>query len=309
MREYTLRQLVAAIPTLLGVSIAVFLMLHLTPGGAVEALLLQGGTAFSGESIAEMEQQLGFNDPLHIQYWRFLNKVMRGDLGESYRTQRPVTDMIRAALPSTIQLAVAGLVISVALGLSMGVISAVWHNTWLDTASMVAAMLGWSTPSFWLGYMFILIFTVRFGWLPITGTGGLKALLMPAFTLGLGSAGVTARLVRTGMLEIMRMDYVRTARAKGLSEWLVILRHVLRNALIPVITVIGLQLGRLLGGTVITETVFAREGLGRVAVRALQTRDMPAIQGVVLFLAIIYVTVNLLVDLSYGLVDPRIRHK
>jgi peptide/nickel transport system permease protein len=309
MREYTLRQLVAAIPTLLGVSIAVFLMLHLTPGGAVEALLLQGGTAFSGESIAEMEQQLGFNDPLHIQYWRFLTKVMRGDLGESYRTQRPVTDMIRAALPSTIQLAVAGLVISVALGLSMGVISAVWHNTWLDTASMVAAMLGWSTPSFWLGYMFILIFTVRFGWLPITGTGGLKALLMPAFTLGLGSAGVTARLVRTGMLEIMRMDYVRTARAKGLSEWLVILRHVLRNALIPVITVIGLQLGRLLGGTVITETVFAREGLGRVAVRALQTRDMPAIQGVVLFLAIIYVTVNLLVDLSYGLVDPRIRHK
>lgn len=274
----------------------------------MEALLLQAGTAFSGETIEQMKQDLGFNDPLYVQYGRFLGKVLRGDLGISYRTQEPVVDMIRAALPSTIRLALAGMAVAVVLGLSMGVVSAMWHNTWIDNACMIVAMIGWSTPSFWLGSMFILIFTVRLGWLPLSGQGSLKLLIMPALVLGLGAAGVIARLVRAGMLEVMNMDYVRTARAKGLSERVVISKHVLRNTLIPVVTIMGLQLGRLLGGTVIIETVFAREGIGRLAVRALQTRDMPTIQGVVLLLAVIYVVINFIVDLSYGLMDPRIRH-
>jgi ABC-type dipeptide/oligopeptide/nickel transport system permease component len=293
----------------LGVSIAVFFILHLTPGGAVEALILQEGTAFSGETIEAMKQELGFNDPLYIQYGRFLGKALRGDFGESYRTQEPVVNMIRAALPSTIRLALAGMGVAVLLGLSMGVISAVWHNTWIDNACMVAAMIGWSTPSFWLGFMFILVFTVNLGWLPLSGEGSAKLLIMPALALGLGAAGVIARLVRAGMLEIMNMDYVRTARAKGLSDGVVISKHVFRNTLIPVVTIVGLQLGRLLGGTVIIETVFAREGIGRLAVRALQNRDMPTIQGIVLLMAVIYVTINFFVDLSYGALDPRIRHE
>jgi ABC-type dipeptide/oligopeptide/nickel transport system permease component len=308
MREYILKQLMTAVPTLLGVSIAVFLMLHLTPGGAVEAIVLQGGAAISAETMAKMREELGFNDPLYVQYWRFFSKAIRGDFGRSYRTQQPVADMILGALPGTAQLAVAGLAIALVLGLSMGVISALWHNTWIDNACMVVAMLGWSMPQFWLGLVLILLFSVRLGWLPITGQGGVKRLIMPAFTLGLSTAGVTARLVRAGMLEILRMDYVRTARAKGLRESVVVLRHVLRNALIPVVTVVGLQFGRLLGGTVVIETVFARQGVGRVALQALLARDMPTVQGTVLFLAVIYVMVNILVDFSYAFLDPRIRY-
>jgi len=308
MREYILRQLMTAIPTLLGVSIAVFLMLHLTPGGAVEAIVLQGGAGVSAETMAKMREELGFNDPLHVQYWRFFSKAIRGDFGRSYRTQQPVTAMIIEALPGTAQLAVAGLTIALILGLSMGVISALRHNTWIDNACMVVAMLGWSMPQFWLGLLLILLFSVNLGWLPITGQGGVKRLIMPAFTLGLSTAGVIARLVRTGMLEILRMDYVRTARAKGLRESVVILRHVLRNALIPVVTVVGLQFGRLLGGTVVIETVFARQGVGRVALQALLARDMPTVQGTVLFLAVVYVVINILVDFSYAFLDPRIRY-
>ena len=308
MREYILRQLMTAVPTLLGVSIAVFLMLHLTPGGAVEAIVLQGGAGISAETMAQMREELGFNDPLYVQYWRFFSKAIRGDFGRSYRTHQSVTTMILKALPGTAQLAVAGLAIALVLGLSMGIISALRHNTWIDTACMVVAMLGWSLPQFWLGILFILLFSVYLGWLPITGQGGPGRLVLPAFTLGLSTAGVTARMVRTGMLEILRMDYVRTARAKGLRESVVILRHVLRNALIPVVTVVGLQFGRLLGGTVVIETVFARQGVGRVALQALLARDMPTVQGTVLFLAIIYVVINLLVDFSYAFLDPRIRY-
>jgi ABC-type dipeptide/oligopeptide/nickel transport system permease component len=308
MREYILKQLMTAVPTLLGVSIAVFLMLHLTPGGAVEAIVLQGGAAISAETMAKMREDLGFNDPLYVQYWRFFSKAIRGDFGRSYRTHQSVTSMILKALPGTAQLAVAGLAIALVLGLSMGIISALRHNTWIDTACMVVAMLGWSLPQFWLGILFILLFSVHLGWLPITGQGGPGRFVLPAFTLGLSTAGVTARLVRTGMLEILRMDYVRTARAKGLRESVVVLRHVLRNALIPVVTVVGLQFGRLLGGTVVIETVFARQGVGRVALQALLARDMPTVQGTVLFLAVVYVVINILVDFSYAFLDPRIRY-
>lgn len=297
-----------AIPTLLGVSIAVFLMLHLTPGGAVEAILLQGGTALSSETMEQMRHELGFDDPLHVQYLRYFGKVIRGDFGKSYRTQRPVVEMIREALGNTIQLAIAGMAIALTLGLSLGIVSAIWRNTWVDTVAMVMAMIGWSMPQFWLGLLLILLFSVKLGWLPIAGGAGWKTLIMPALALGLSTAGVTARLVRAGMLEVFRMDYVITARAKGLRERVVVVRHVLRNALIPVVTVVGLQFGRLLGGTVVIETVFGRSGVGRVAVQALQTRDMPTIQGTVLFLAVVYVGVNLLVDLSYAVLDPRIRH-
>ncbi|HBY93216.1 MAG: ABC transporter permease [Ardenticatenaceae bacterium] len=308
MRKYISRQVAMVIPTLLGVSVAVFLMLHLTPGGAVEAILLQGGTALSSDSMKEMRHKLGFDDPLYLQYLHYVGHVVRGDLGTSYRTQRPVAEMIREALPSTIQLAIAGMAIALSLGLTLGVVSAIWRNTWIDTLAMILAMLGWSLPQFWLGLLLILVFSVRLGWLNIASGGGIKTLIMPAAALGLSTAGVTARLVRAGMLEVFRMDYVTTARAKGLHERVVIIRHVLRNALIPVVTIVGLQFGRLLGGTVVIETVFGRQGVGRVAIQALQTRDMPTIQGTVLFLALVYVGVNLLVDLSYAVLDPRIRH-
>jgi len=310
MFDFLRKQLMMLIPVMLGVSILVFLMMSLTPGGAIEAMVLRGGAQVSGEDLARFRQEMGLNDPLHVQYLRFLRKALRGDLGRSLRTNRSVSEMLWEQLPATMELAVAGMGLAVIVGVILGLVSALCQNSWMDSVSMALSLVGWSMPSFWLGLLMILVFALHLDWLPITGEGGrLARLVLPALTLALGTSGLIARLVRSAVLEVLRMDYVTTARAKGLAERLVISRHVVRNALIPVVTMVGLQFGRLLSGTVIIETVFARQGIGRVTVDAILTRDIPVVQGAVLLFAVIYVLSNLAVDLSYALIDPRIRHR
>jgi ABC-type dipeptide/oligopeptide/nickel transport system permease component len=285
-------------------------MMSLTPGGAIEAMVLRGGAQVSGEDLARFRQEMGLDDPLHVQYLRFLSKALRGDLGRSLRTNRPVSEMLWEQLPATVELAVAGMGLAVVLGGILGLVSALRQNSWIDSLSMALSLIGWSMPSFWLGLLMILIFALHLDWLPITGEGDrLARLVLPALTLALGTSGLIARLVRSAVLEVLRMDYVTTARAKGLVERMVISRHVLRNALIPVVTMVGLQFGRLLSGTVIIETVFARQGIGWLTVDAILERDMPLVQGAVLLFAVVYVLSNLAVDLSYALIDPRIRHQ
>ena len=307
MLAYIRRQLLLAIPVLLGVSALVFFMLSYIPGQAPDILALQSGTAASAEDLERIREQLGLNDPIIVQYGRFLGNALQGDLGRSIRSHRPVTDIIAAAFPATLQLAVAGMLIAILTGVTLGNLAAIFRGTWIDSVSMIIALIGWSIPNFWLGIIFILVFSVHLGWFPITGQGGIERFILPALTLGLADTGLIARLVRTECLEQLGREYVTTARAKGLRESTVIVRHVFRNSLIPVVTVVGLQFGRLLGGTVIVENVFARQGIGRVAVEALLARDMPVLQGATLLLAIIFMLSNLAVDITYGFLDPRIR--
>jgi ABC-type dipeptide/oligopeptide/nickel transport system permease component len=307
MSSYIRARLLIAIPVLWGVSTLVFSMMHLVPGDPVELMLSESGA--STQNIARLRHQLGLDDPLYVQYGRFLFNALRGDLGFSIFNSRPVLDMILEQLPSTVQLSVAAMSIAIIVGFVLGILAAVRANTWVDYVSMVLALVGVSMPSFWLGLLMIFLFSLRLGWLPVTGQGGVQRLIMPASVLGFGVAATIARLVRSSMLEVLYQDYVVTARAKGLTEWAVIYGHALRNALIPVMTMIGLQFGRLLGGAVIVETVFARQGIGRLALEAVMWKDFPLVQGTVLFIAAIYVLVNLLVDICYAIVDPRIHYE
>ncbi|MBN8617645.1 MAG: ABC transporter permease [Anaerolineae bacterium] len=307
MLVYIQRQLLLAIPVLVGVSALIFFMLSYIPGQAPDIMALQSGTASSAEELERVREQLGLNDPVIVQYGRFLSGALQGDFGRSIRSNQPVTQIIAAAFPATLQLAVVGTLIAVVIGVTLGNLAAIFRGTWIDTLSMVIALVGWSIPNFWLGIVFILVFSVQLGWFPITGQGGIERLILPSLTLGLAGTGLIARLVRTESLEQLSRDYVTTARAKGLRESRVILRHVFPNSLIPVVTVIGLQFGRLLGGAVIVENVFARQGIGRIAVDALLERDMPVLQGATLLLAVIFILSNLAVDIAYGFLDPRIR--
>jgi ABC-type dipeptide/oligopeptide/nickel transport system permease component len=282
-------------------------MLHLLPGDPAQIIL--GEAVTSAQDLARLRRELGFDAPLHVQYARFLGRALSGDLGRSLQSRRPVLDEILAQLPSTVQLTLAGLALAVVVGVVLGVAAATHRGSWADTLCMVLALGGVSMPAFWLGLMLIFFFALQLGWLPATGQGGLARLVLPALTLGYGAAGVIARLVRSSMLEVLRIEYVTTARSKGLAERRVVYRHALRNALIPVITIVGLQFGALLGGTVVIETVFARQGIGRLLVGAILYKDFPLVQGIVLFTASAYVLVNLLVDLGYALADPRIRYE
>jgi len=304
--QYLVKRLLAAVPVLLGISVAVFLMMHLVPGDPAKMML--GELAVQKEAIDNLRRQLGLDDPIPVQYWRFLRGALRGDLGRSVLENQPVARMIWQALPSTIELTLAGLGIAIALGFILGVTAAVRQNSWVDNASMVVALWGVSMPSFWMGLLLIFLFSLKLGWLPATGQGGLERLLMPAFTLGYVASAVIARLVRSSMLEVLRQDYVRTARAKGLADRLVIYRHALKNALIPVVTVLGLQFGALLGGAVVIETVFSRPGIGRLAVTSILSKDFQVTQGTVLMSAVFYTLVNIAVDFSYAFLDPRIRY-
>jgi peptide/nickel transport system permease protein len=265
-------------------------------------------TGASAADIAKLRHQLGLDEPIYIQYLRFLGDIVRGDFGSSFYTKQTVTSMLVQQLPATLQLAVAGLIVSTVLGVVLGVVAAIRQGSWIDTLSMVFALTGVSMPSFWLGLMLIFFLSLKFQIFPSVGTGGLNHLILPAFTLGLGGAGIVARLVRSSMLEVMRQEYVVTARAKGLTERRVTIGHSLRNALIPAVTIIGLQFGYLLGGTVVVESVFARQGIGRLAVTAITGRDFNVIQGWALFVAVVYIIVNLLVDISYAWLDPRVRY-
>jgi peptide/nickel transport system permease protein len=244
-----------------------------------------------------------------VQYWDYASHALRGDLGRGLRSQRPVLDSIVEALPSTLELTFAALLVAAVVGVTLGIIAAVAHSTWIDTAAMSFALFGVSVPVFYSSLLLILFFSFRLGWFPATGQGGLERLVLPATALGLASAAALARLVRSSMLEVLGQEYIVTARAKGLAGGAVIMRHALKNALIPTVTMLGLQLGALLGGAVVTETIFSRPGLGRLAIDAIAGRDFPLIQGTVLFAAVTYVLVNLVVDVLYAAIDPRIRYK
>jgi len=304
--RYISARLLVTLPVVFGVSLAVFSMLFLIPGDPVKMMLSEFQT--NPEQIARMRAQLHLNDPFAIQYGRFVLNAVHGDLGESIRDRRPVTGEILEVLPSTVQLAVAALAFSSGLGISLGIIAAVRQNSWIDLASMMVALVGISMPSFWLGLLLIFIFSLHLGWLPAAGGGGLDHLPLPALALGMGAAAIIARLTRSSMLEVLRMEYMTTARAKGLANLGVVLRHGLKNALIPIITIFGLQFGSLLAGTVIIETVFGRPGIGQLLVNAILNKDFPLVQGVVLFVAVGYVMINLAVDVIYAAVDPRIRY-
>jgi ABC-type dipeptide/oligopeptide/nickel transport system permease component len=280
-------------------------MLFLVPGDPVKMMLAEFVT--NPDQVAQMRAQLHLDEPVLKQYGRFVANAVRGDLGTSIRSRRPVTTEIGENVASTAQLAVAAMLVAIAVGVPLGLLAALSRNSWLDVASMGTALLGVSMPSFWLGLLLIFVFSLHLAWFPATGGGDLHHLVLPAITLGTIAAAIIARLTRSSMLEVLGQDYVRTARAKGLGGFSVVVRHALKNALIPVITIFGLQFGNLLAGAVIVETVFSRPGLGRLIVGGILNKDFPLVQGTVLFVATVYVLINVLVDVAYAYADPRIR--
>ncbi|MCI9340443.1 MAG: ABC transporter permease [Dorea sp.] len=304
MLKFTLKRLASLVLVLIGVSFLVFMLLSLTPGDPVRMMLGESATPEAQEAL---RKEMGLDDPLLLQYGRYMkNIVVHQDLGTSYSTQRPVLDEIMNVFPNTVQLAVAAMVIAVILGIFLGIISAVKQNSLLDNIVMVLALIGTSAPIFWIGILMILLFSVQLGWLPPSGFGSFEQLIMPAVALGMQSKAVVARMTRSSMLEVIRQDFVKTARAKGQREIIVILKHVFRNALIPIITVVGLQFGTLLGGAMLTEVVFSIPGVGRLMIEAIKQRDFPIVQGSVLFVAACFSLVNLAVDLLYAVVDPKV---
>jgi len=305
MLTWILRRILAVVPVLFGVTLAVFSMLFLVPGDPVKMMLAEFVT--NPDQVAQMRAQLHLDEPILKQYGRFVTGAVRGDLGTSIRSRRPVTTEIGENLASTAQLALAAMLVAVGIGIPLGLLAALSRNSWLDVASMGTALLGVSMPSFWLGLLLIFVFSLHLAWFPATGGGDLHHLILPAVTLGMIAAAIIARLTRSSMLEVLGQDYVRTARAKGLGGFSVVVRHALKNALIPIITIFGLQFGNLLAGAVIVETVFSRPGLGRLIVGGILNKDFPLVQGTVLFVATIYVLINLLVDVAYAYADPRIR--
>ncbi|MCL5046608.1 MAG: ABC transporter permease [Actinobacteria bacterium] len=305
MWRYVGLRLLSAVPLLLVVSLIVFVLLSLAPGDP--AVLMLGADA-TPEKVQETRQALGLNDPLYIQYFNFLKSTVRGDFGNSFQTGRPVLEDVARTFPVTAELSLVAIAISSVVGVAVGVLSAVNQYSLLDNIIRVVVLAGVSMPIFWLGLMLIVVFSVYLGLLPSSGWGAFRYMVLPAVSLATFPLAMITRLTRSSMLEVIRQDYIRTARSKGLSVGLVILRHGLRNALIPVVTVIGLQFGVLLAGAVLTETVFAIPGIGRLTVTAVFARDYPVIRACILLTAAIFVLVNLLVDLSYTYLDPRIRY-
>lgn len=304
---FTVKRLLTLVPLLLGVTLLVFSMLQLVPGDPVRAILGES-TAANPEQVERIREELGLNDPLPVQYLTYVGNVLRGDFGTSIRTRKPVLEQIMLRLPSTLELTISGLVFAIIFGTTLGVISALHHNTIIDKIAVFIALLGVSIPSFWLGLLLILVFSVQLNWLPVLGDGGIRSLILPTLTLGLWAAGGIARLARSSMLEVMNQDFVRTARSKGLLPRQVVLWHMLRNALIPVVTIVGIRFGQVLAGTVIIETVFSRQGLGLMLVGSILGKDFPVVQGIILLVATSYVIVNFLVEIAYTWLDPRISY-
>jgi len=303
--SYIIRRVLLAIPVLVGVVTLVFLSLRLMPG---DPALIMAGEAAPQEVVERIRDQLGLDRPLLVQYGIYMGNLLRGDLGQSVRTRREVTREIGFRFPATMELAAASMAIAMVFGVLAGVVSATKQYSILDYSTMVGALFGISIPVFWFGLMAMWVFSVQLGWFPVGGRGTIRHLVLPAITLGAMSTGMIARMTRSSMLEVMRQDYVRTARAKGVTERVVQLKHALRNALIPVLTIAGLQFGTLLGGSVLTETVFTWPGVGRLMVDSIMNRDYPVVQGAVLLIALVFTGVNLLVDIAYSFVDPRIRY-
>lgn len=293
------------IPVMLGVSFIVFSLMYITPGDPARIML---GESAPKEDVQRLREEMGLDDPFLIQYGRYVkNAVVNRDIGRSYVTKRPVVGEIMDRFPSTLKLAALGVGLAVAIGIPTGIISATRQYSIFDQVSMVAALIGVSMPNFWQGLMLILLFSVNLGWLPASGFTSLRHMILPAVTLGTSSAATITRMTRSSMLEVVRQDYIRTARAKGQAESIVINSHALKNALIPIITVIGLQFGYLLGGAVLTESIFSVPGVGRLMVDSIKSRDFPVVQGGVLFIAITFSFINLFVDILYAFVDPRIK--
>ncbi|MBR2929075.1 MAG: ABC transporter permease [Oscillospiraceae bacterium] len=304
MLKYIGKRLLYLILVLLGVSFIVFTLLYISPGNPAKIIL---GEAATPEALAALEEQLGLNDPFLVRYFNYLKGIVfELDLGTSYNTGRAVLDEILAVFPNTVTLAASAIVIAVMVGVTLGIISAVKQYSIIDNLVMVFALIGTSVPIFWLGIMMIVLFSVKLHLLPPSGYGTFAQMIMPAVALGLQSTAMIARMTRSSMLEVIRMDYVKTARAKGQKEIVVIMKHVFRNALIPIITVVGLQFGQLLGGAMLTEMVFSIPGLGRLIIDSISMRDYPVVQGGVLFVATCFSLVNLVVDLLYAVVDPKI---
>ena len=308
MFNYLIRRLFTSILVLFGISILVFSVIHLVPGDVTMAIL--GRQKVNEEKVAELREQLGLNDPLYVQYGRYVSGAMRGDLGKSIRTNQSVSESIAEQLPGTFVLAMSALTVALSIGAVFGLMAALRHGTWVDTIVMGLSVSGLSIPTFWMGLLLILFFSVRLKLFPSISNGSSFAdLFLPALTLGLPEAAVVARMVRASMLDVLNKEYITTARAKGLFERSVIINHALRNALIPVVTFVGLQMAYLLGGATIVETMFARQGIGRLAVQAIYSRDYPMVQGVVLITATIYVLINTVTDITYVLLNPKIRLK
>jgi ABC-type dipeptide/oligopeptide/nickel transport system permease component len=305
MRTYILRRVAQSALTLLGVSVLVFVILRVLPGDPARMLLPDGAPE---SAVIELNRQLGLREPLFVQYGLFLRSVAHGDFGQSFQYRAPALRVVLERLPATIQLTVAAMLVTIAAGVSLGIGTAVRRGTRYDVAGTILAVLGQSLPNFWLGIMLILLFGVALRWLPTSGFAGWTSLVLPAITLAAFPTALVARLTRSSMLEILNRDYIRTGRAKGLAERSVVLRHALRNAAIPVLTVIGLQIGALLGGAVITQSVFAWPGMGKLIVDAIFFRDFPVVQTVLILSATVFVGINLLVDLLYTIIDPRIRY-
>jgi peptide/nickel transport system permease protein len=304
MHRYLIRRLVLTIPVLLGVATLVFALIHLIPGDPAQAMLGEGATP---EEVSQLRSRLGLNRPLIVQYGSFLKGLTHGDLGMSLRNDQPVTAQILERMPATAELAFASMTVAVLLAVPLGIVAAVWRGTAIDFGAMTLSLVGISVPNFWLGPLLAIIFSVELGWLPVGGRGTLAHLVLPAVTLGAALAAILARMTRASLLEELREPYVLAARAKGVSRSRAILYHAFRNSLIPIVTILGLQFGVVLTGAVITETIFAWPGIGRLLIQSINFRDYPLVQGCVLLIAVTYVGVNLLTDLTYSFLDPRIR--
>lgn len=306
MRRYVLRRIGLLVPVVLGVVTVVFLIVHLIPGDPVEIMLGEQARAVDREAL---RHEMGLDKPIHLQYVAFLKGLVRGDLGQSLHTKQPVLTSIARRLPATIELAAAAMAVALLLAIPLGLLAAYKKDSLVDQGSMLFALLGISMPNFWLGPLLIIVFSLKLGWFPVSGRGSLAHVVLPAITLGTAMAAILTRMTRASMLDVIQSDYITTARAKGVRESLVVLKHAFRNALIPVVTIVGLQIGGLLAGSIITETIFAWPGIGRLTIQAINARDYPLVQGCVLIIALGYVLVNFATDLLYGLIDPRIRYE
>ena len=306
MIRFLIRRLLLTIPVLIGVATLVFSLIHLVPGDPVQAML---GESASPQDVAQLRTKLGLDRPLYEQYVTFAAGIVRGDLGVSLRTNQPVTRVIFERMPATMELAVAAMVVAIVFAIPLGIIAAVRKDTRIDHAATTLALVGISMPTFWLGPLLAIIFSVWLGWFPVSGRGTLANLVLPAITLGAPLAAILARMTRASVLEELRELYVLAARARGVSEARAVLAHAFRNSLIPIVTVIGLQFGAVLTGAVITETIFAWPGVGRLLVQSISARDYPAVQGCILLIALTYVSMNLFIDVLYGFLDPRIRYE
>lgn len=303
MMNFILKRIMQMIPVLIGVTLVVFLIMHLVPG---DPAVIMAGEGASPQRIADIRHQLGLDRPLAVQYVDYLGNLLHGNLGTSIRSNRPVLKEILVRLPTTAELAVASVFVTVIIGLGAGIVSAMRQGSWSDVLLMILALLGVSVPSFWIGLMLIYYFAVKIQIFPVAGWGTWAHMVLPAITLGAGGAAIVARMSRASMLEVIRQDYVRTARAKGVKESVIIYKHALKNAIIPVITVVGLEFGALLGGTVLTESVFAINGVGRLIVDSISARDFPVVQGAVLFVSVMFMIVNMAVDILYRYFNRRI---